>query len=330
MNLQVSQPVYNLFGSIVHSGFSPDSGHYYAYVKVLKYSFTSLFTSIPLFYFLLDNNWNLQHLQDAIGRWYCCNDSHVSLSSSQNVLSEKVYILFYILSSKTQKPSTNGYSSAAVKSFSTNGNGITSATSSESLKVPFVKQDGSCSAENNAVLPMKNGNTASGQHIKPIHLNNNSKAHLTSRSNLGINGSATPSEANGCKAGKLAEPSNKSGNGRTREKMDENSESNKSGNGRTCEKMDENSESNKSGNGRTCEKMDENSERIQQDANGNGHTTLFQCSQQISEQPLGPVASKSSVLHQEDLANSVKDVVKSTKNSVSLKHQREEENLKEM
>jgi ubiquitin carboxyl-terminal hydrolase 36/42 len=294
MNLQVSQPVYNLFGSIVHSGFSPDSGHYYAYVKVLKYSFTSLFTSIPLFYFLLDNNWNLQHLQDAIGRWYCCNDSHVSLSSSQNVLSEKVYILFYILSSKTQKPSTNGYSSAAVKSFSTNGNGITSATSSESLKVPFVKQDGSCSAENNAVLPMKNGNTASGQHIKPIHLNNNSKAHLTSRSNLGINGSATPSEANGCKAGKLAEPSNKSGNGRT------------------------------------CEKMDENSERIQQDANGNGHTTLFQCSQQISEQPLGPVASKSSVLHQEDLANSVKDVVKSTKNSVSLKHQREEENHKEM
>jgi ubiquitin carboxyl-terminal hydrolase 36/42 len=294
MNLQVSQPVYNLFGSIAHSGFSPDSGHYYAYVKVLKYSFTSLFTSIPLFYFLLDNNWNLQHLQDAIGRWYCCNDSHVSLSSSQNVLSEKVYILFYILSSKTQKPSTNGYSSAAVKSFSTNGNGITSATSSESLKVPFVKQDGSCSAENNAVLPMKNGNTASGQHIKPIHLNNNSKAHLTSRSNLGINGSATPSEANGCKAGKLAEPSNKSGNGRT------------------------------------CEKMDENSERIQQDANGNGHTTLFQCSQQISEQPLGPVASKSSVLHQEDLANSVKDVVKSTKNSVSLKHQREEENLKEM
>ncbi|KAK3138332.1 hypothetical protein QOZ80_5AG0367450 [Eleusine coracana subsp. coracana] len=57
---QVSQPVYNLFGSIVHSGLSPESGHYYAYVK------------------------------DAIGRWYCCNDSHVSLSSSQDVLSEKL------------------------------------------------------------------------------------------------------------------------------------------------------------------------------------------------------------------------------------------------
>jgi ubiquitin carboxyl-terminal hydrolase 36/42 len=253
-----------------------------------------LFTSIPLFYFSLDNSWNLHHLQDAIGRWYCCNDSHVSLSSSQNVLSEKVYILFYILSSKTQKPSTNGYSSASVISFSTNGNGITSTTSSEALKVPFVKQDGSCSVENNAVLLMKNGKTASGQHIKPIHLNNNSKAHLTLRSNLGINGSATPSEANGCKAGKPAEPSNKSGNGST------------------------------------CEKMDENLERIQQDANGNGHTTLFQCSQQISEQTLGPVASKSSVLHQEDSANPLKDVVKSTKNSVSLKHQREEENLKEM
>ncbi|KAI3465979.1 hypothetical protein Pfo_022642 [Paulownia fortunei] len=56
---------YNLFGTIVHSGFSPDSGLYYAYIK------------------------------DAIGRWYCCNDSYVSMSTLQEVLSEKVYILFF-------------------------------------------------------------------------------------------------------------------------------------------------------------------------------------------------------------------------------------------
>ncbi|CAM8951991.1 unnamed protein product [Rhodiola kirilowii] len=46
-------PDYKLFGTIVHSGYSPESGHYYAYVK------------------------------DAMGRWYCCNDSFVTLSSLQ-------------------------------------------------------------------------------------------------------------------------------------------------------------------------------------------------------------------------------------------------------
>ncbi|TYI84566.1 hypothetical protein E1A91_D05G374700v1 [Gossypium mustelinum] len=30
---QDPQPVYNLFGTIVHSGYSPESGHYYAYIK---------------------------------------------------------------------------------------------------------------------------------------------------------------------------------------------------------------------------------------------------------------------------------------------------------
>ncbi|RVW92692.1 Ubiquitin carboxyl-terminal hydrolase 25 [Vitis vinifera] len=54
-----SHPEYNLFATIVHSGYSPESGHYYAYIK------------------------------DAMGRWYCCNDSYVSLSTLQGVLSEK-------------------------------------------------------------------------------------------------------------------------------------------------------------------------------------------------------------------------------------------------
>ncbi|XP_022749360.1 ubiquitin carboxyl-terminal hydrolase 25-like [Durio zibethinus] len=69
---QDPQPEYNLFGTIVHSGHSPESGHYYAYIK------------------------------DAMGRWYCCNDSFVSLSNLQEVLSEKVYILFF--SRTNQRP----------------------------------------------------------------------------------------------------------------------------------------------------------------------------------------------------------------------------------
>lgn len=41
LKLQDPQPEYKLFGIIVHSGFSPESGHYYAYVKVrfLPYNF---------------------------------------------------------------------------------------------------------------------------------------------------------------------------------------------------------------------------------------------------------------------------------------------------
>ncbi|KAL5977182.1 Ubiquitin carboxyl-terminal hydrolase 25 [Asimina triloba] len=77
---QDPQPEYNLFGSIVHSGYSVDSGHYYAYIK------------------------------DATGRWYCCNDHQVSLSTLQEVLSEKVYILFF--SRSNQRPRPNKAASA--------------------------------------------------------------------------------------------------------------------------------------------------------------------------------------------------------------------------
>ncbi|KAK8579332.1 hypothetical protein V6N12_069658 [Hibiscus sabdariffa] len=88
---QDPQPVYNLFGTIVHSGYSPESGHYYAYIK------------------------------DAIGRWYCCNDSFISLSTLQEVLSEKVYILFF--SRANQRPGSQGttVSSNGVKPRDSNG-----------------------------------------------------------------------------------------------------------------------------------------------------------------------------------------------------------------
>ncbi|XP_021832110.1 ubiquitin carboxyl-terminal hydrolase 25 [Prunus avium] len=77
------RPDYKLFGTIVHSGFSPESGHYYAYIK------------------------------DAMGRWYRCNDSFVSLSTLQEVLSEKVYILFFSRTNQRPAASTasNGVSS---------------------------------------------------------------------------------------------------------------------------------------------------------------------------------------------------------------------------
>ncbi|XP_057725221.1 ubiquitin carboxyl-terminal hydrolase 25 isoform X1 [Arachis stenosperma] len=93
-------PEYKLFGTIVHSGYSPESGHYYAYIK------------------------------DAMGRWYCCDDSCVTVASLQEVLSEKVYILFF--SRTTQRPAVVNDSlvSNGVKPHHSNG-----SQASESAKV---------------------------------------------------------------------------------------------------------------------------------------------------------------------------------------------------
>ncbi|EDV28239.1 uncharacterized protein TRIADDRAFT_53651 [Trichoplax adhaerens] len=60
--------LYNLYGVLVHSGGSCNSGHYYCYVKS-------------------SNN-----------QWYCMNDSHVTKSNINAVLLQEAYILFYISS----------------------------------------------------------------------------------------------------------------------------------------------------------------------------------------------------------------------------------------
>ncbi|KAG8068072.1 hypothetical protein GUJ93_ZPchr0005g15468 [Zizania palustris] len=293
---QDSLPVYNLFGSIVHSGFSPDSGHYYAYVK------------------------------DAIGRWYCCNDSHVSLSSSQNVLSEKVYILFYILSNKTQKPSTNGYSSSAAKSSNSNGNGISNATSNEPLKIPLVKQNGLCSTKGIAPVPLNNGKIAPGPHIKPIHLKNSGIEKVTSNGMVNI------------MLGNKSEVSD----GLTLPGMDE----------RESEKSSETNKRNANGN-ISCNETNDNSQRMLHSANGNGNPNQFidlqettdakaTCVEQYPEQSSTIITStlqkkicslensKSSVSHHEVSVDIVNDVVSSSKDSASLKHRLEEGKFKEM
>lgn len=97
---QDPQPEYNLFGTIVHSGISPESGHYYAYIK------------------------------DAMNRWYCCNDSHVSVTTLQEVLSEKVYILFFSRANKKPRAPHTTLTSNGVKGHDCNG--------SEASKPPKV------------------------------------------------------------------------------------------------------------------------------------------------------------------------------------------------
>ncbi|GAB4849247.1 Ubiquitin carboxyl-terminal hydrolase 25 [Ancistrocladus abbreviatus] len=84
-------PEYNLFGTIVHSGSSPESGHYYAYIK------------------------------DGTGKWYCCNDSYVTISSVTEVLSEKVYILFFTRTNQRPITAHPSFVSNGVKSHGSNG-----------------------------------------------------------------------------------------------------------------------------------------------------------------------------------------------------------------
>ncbi|KAL9322031.1 hypothetical protein ACSQ67_010084 [Phaseolus vulgaris] len=133
---QDPQPEYKLFGTIVHSGYSP----------------------------------NL----DAMGRWYCCDDSSVTVATLQEVLSEKVYILFF--SRTNQRPVSNSISLAS-----------------------------------NGVKPHSNGNQASefpkvGVPLKAVHAKSsfelspwkdmpsvakNAKVPSSSRVKFDINGSST-------------------------------------------------------------------------------------------------------------------------------------------
>ena len=84
-----------------------------------------------------------------MGQWYCCNDSFISPSTVQEVLSEKVYILFF--SWTNQSPgsdiSPGTIVSNGLKSRVSNGNGASKTlkpypgpgmtTSSKPDKVPF-------------------------------------------------------------------------------------------------------------------------------------------------------------------------------------------------
>lgn len=105
--------------------------------------------------------------QDASGRWYCCNDAHVSPSSTQEVLSEKVYVLFYLLSKPSLKSNKTNHQSHATKPSESNGNHVTPSKSSELLKAPLAKPNGtSSSSKNNNTNVLKNGRIAPNPQIK--------------------------------------------------------------------------------------------------------------------------------------------------------------------
>ncbi|KAM7268747.1 hypothetical protein ACFE04_010913 [Oxalis oulophora] len=125
------QPQYNLFGTIVHSGYSSDSGHYYAYIK------------------------------DAMGRWYCCNDSFVKVANLEEVLSEKVYILFFSRATN-QKPGSvsSSFASNGVKS-SDNG-----SCAQKSPKKPMVPKAVNTKSNFEELSPSKHSKASFTPRVK--------------------------------------------------------------------------------------------------------------------------------------------------------------------
>ncbi|KAK4439058.1 Ubiquitin carboxyl-terminal hydrolase 25 [Sesamum alatum] len=161
---QDQHPEYNLFGTIVHSGFSPDSGHYYAYIK------------------------------DAIGRWYCCNDSYVSVSTLQEVLSEKVYILFF--SRTKQRPRTRvDVVANGSKTHESNGSKTSMTQKSGCLDKPVTRPVANHqSGTNNSTNGIKSFIHKSGCLEKPVNMKISANHSEINNSNnyLASNGTKAP------------------------------------------------------------------------------------------------------------------------------------------
>lgn len=103
MSVNQGEPIiYKLYGVLVHSGFSCNSGHYYCYVKAPN------------------------------GTWYEMNDNRVTQVGLKTVLQAQAYILFYIKKNSIKPRPTH----QPMNEFSKKNN-IPSASLSVSSKAPF-------------------------------------------------------------------------------------------------------------------------------------------------------------------------------------------------
>ncbi|XP_007022188.2 PREDICTED: ubiquitin carboxyl-terminal hydrolase 25 [Theobroma cacao] len=160
---QDAQPEYNLFGTIVHSGYSPESGHYYAYIK------------------------------DAMGKWYCCNDAFVSLSTLQNVLSEKVYILFFSRANQRPGSFSTTFSSNGVKPRDSYGSEASKIVKAIPLKPVQAKLGVEQSSPKDKVVKLSSSprvkfNISEKPGSKKLPVTNNGKVDSYKTQNITVNG----------------------------------------------------------------------------------------------------------------------------------------------
>lgn len=124
------------------------------------------------------------YAQDAIGRWYCCNDSYVSVSTLQEVLSEKVYILFF--SRAKQRPRTR-VDAVVNGSKSHESNGCKTSTMPKSVSVDKSVSNKQISNHLQETNKSTNGSRSliqkSGCAEKPFSMKISANRSETNRSN---------------------------------------------------------------------------------------------------------------------------------------------------
>lgn len=107
-------------------------------------------------------------LQDATGRWYCCNDSDVTVSNLQEVLSQKVYILFFARTNQKTKPTKTAFPHIGKKSSPVSNGNAVSVNQKETVSVrpPLIKANGIHQSEKDTPVTLKADKVPSNPGIK--------------------------------------------------------------------------------------------------------------------------------------------------------------------
>lgn len=108
-----------------------------------------------------------------MNRWYCCNDSFVSLSTLKEVLSEKVYILFFSRSKQRSAITSTDSTTNGMKYNGINGNGTCKVLKTGPHKVVSMKQTGDHPCDKNKTTPRVDDVPSSPQ----ISVKNNGKSN---------------------------------------------------------------------------------------------------------------------------------------------------------
>ena len=141
-----------------------------------------------------------------MGRWYCCDDSCVTLASLQEVLSEKVYILFFSRTNQRPASVSSSLASNGVKPHHSNGSQASESPKVDvQLKVVQAKSDSEQSSWKDMPSVSKIGKVPSGLRVKfgingssiskrsPVPVSINGKVDVFSNQPLLTNGHATDS-----------------------------------------------------------------------------------------------------------------------------------------
>lgn len=102
-----------------------------------------------------------------MGRWYCCNDSCVTVATLQEVLSEKVYILFFSRTNQRPVSISNSLASNGAKPHHSNGSQASECPKIDvPLKAVHAKSDCVQSPRKDMPSVSKNGKGPSSSRVK--------------------------------------------------------------------------------------------------------------------------------------------------------------------